>query len=110
MADLTQISVEPDALAALLTDGKKPTLVDFWAPWCGTCKLMAGSILRLSEERAADIRVVGMNLDDGHEAALSYGVQSLPTLLIFKEGEEVARLNGLKSYETLKSEIDKVLA
>ena len=110
MADLTQISVEPDTLAALLADEEKPTLVDFWAPWCGTCKLMAGSILRLSEERAEEISVVGMNMDDDHEAALNYGVQSLPTLLIFRNGEEVARLNGLKSYETLKSEIDKALA
>ncbi len=109
MADLTQIAVEPSNFAKVIANDEKPVLVDFWAPWCGTCKLMAPSVIRLAAEKSAEITVVSLNIEHGQDLALAHDVMSLPTIIIFKNGEELKRLTGMKSYDTLVSEIQVAL-
>jgi thioredoxin 1 len=73
----------------------KPVLVDFYADWCGPCKMMAPVIEEIAEE-AADIKVGKLNIDNEMEIAQKYGVMSIPTLIVFKNGEEVKRDLGAK--------------
>ncbi len=73
----------------------KPVLVDFYADWCGPCKMMAPVIDEIAEE-AADIKVGKLNIDNEMEIAQKYGVMSIPTLIVFKNGEEVKRDLGAK--------------
>ena len=74
----------------------KPVLVDFYADWCGPCKMMAPVIEEIAEE-AADIKVGKLNIDNEMEIAQKYGVMSIPTLIVFKNGEEVKRDLGAKA-------------
>jgi thioredoxin 1 len=84
------------------------TLVDFWASWCMPCKMMAPVLNDLSEE-LSDASVGKINIEDHPKMASQYGVRSIPTMIIFKNGKEVNRLVGVKSKEVLHREINKVL-
>lgn len=109
MPDLTDITIAPQSLDQAIAESPVPIIVDFWAPWCGSCKMMAASVLRLADAHDQRVRVVGLNIEDGQDVALRYGVRSLPTMLVFRDGVEVSRLNGVKSYETLVREVAPVL-
>ena len=83
----------------------KPVLVDFYAEWCGPCKMMAPVIDELAEE-VKDTWLVGkVNVDESPNTAGKYGVQSIPTVIIFKKGEEVDRMVGFQSKEALKGKM-----
>lgn len=84
------------------------TLVDFWASWCMPCKMMAPVLNDLSEE-LSDASVGKINIEDHPKMASQYGVRSIPTMIIFKNGKEINRLVGVKSKEVLHREINKVL-
>ena len=75
-----------------------PVLVDFWATWCGPCRMLAPIIEEISEERK-DIKVGKINVDDQPELANAFGVSSIPTLVVMKDGKEAARSVGLRSKE-----------
>jgi thioredoxin 1 len=84
-------------------------LVDFWAEWCGPCKMIAPVL----EEIAADhdsLRITKLNVDDNPDAARRYGVMSIPTLIVFKDGQEAKRLIGAKGKGQLLQELDEFLA
>jgi thioredoxin 1 len=83
-------------------------LVDFWASWCMPCKMMAPVLNELSEE-LSNASVGKLNIEDHPKMAAQYGVRSIPTLIIFKNGKEVNRLVGVKSKDVLYREINKVL-
>ncbi|NOU64128.1 thioredoxin [Paenibacillus sp. LMG 31461] len=83
-------------------------LVDFWAPWCGPCKMIAPILDELSAEVGDSAKIVKINVDDNPESAAKYNVMSIPTLLVFKDGQVVDQLVGLQSKEKLKAVIAAV--
>jgi len=87
----------------------KPTLVDFWAPWCGPCVTMGSIIEEVAEEYQDKAKVVKLNVDDSPNTAGNYGIRAIPTVLLFKDGELEETLVGLTPKDRLKDLLKKVL-
>jgi thioredoxin 1 len=87
-----------------------PVLVDFWAVWCGPCKMQNPILEEVEKEYEGKVKVAKLNVDDNPVSAGKYGVMSIPTLMLFKKGEIVKQMIGVQSAETLKSEFTKVLS
>ncbi|MFO7807469.1 MAG: thioredoxin [Candidatus Moraniibacteriota bacterium] len=85
----------------------KPVLVDFWAPWCGPCQMMGPIIDELAEEVEGKAKVGKVNIDENSSIAQKYGIMSIPTLIIFKDGEIVKQITGVQSKEALMEELKK---
>ena len=81
----------------------KLTLVDFFATWCGPCKMMHPILEQLKEEKGDSIRILKIDVDDNEDLSMQYNIQSVPTLMLFKSGEIVWRQSGAKSLNELKS-------
>lgn len=90
-----------------LINGDKPVLVDFWAEWCGPCKMMDGPLNEIAGERAGNLSIAKLNVDENQEVALNYEVMSIPTMIIFKDGVEKKRLVGARSKSQLEAELDE---
>lgn len=86
-----------------------PLLVDFWAPWCGPCRVVDPIIEELAKEYEGKIRVGKLNVDENSKTAAKYNVMSIPTLLIFKKGEVVKIIIGAQSKERFKQQIEEAL-
>ena len=102
--DLTVENFQSEVL-----DSSIPVLVDFWAVWCGPCKMIAPIINELESEYEGKAKVFKVNVDEQTPLASKYGIMSIPTLLLFKNGEIVEKLIGARSKAELKSIIDKHL-
>jgi thioredoxin 1 len=85
----------------------QPVLVDFWAPWCGPCRAIGPMIEELAHENAGSVKIGKVNVDECPEIATNYGIQYVPTLIIFKGGEEVERF-GPQSKKKLQEALDQV--
>ncbi|HEY8529140.1 MAG TPA: thioredoxin [Paenibacillaceae bacterium] len=85
------------------------SLVDFWAPWCGPCRMQEPIIEELAREMGDRATIAKLNVDDEPELASRYGVMSIPTLILFKDGQPVDKLVGLQSKETLKARLQRLL-
>ena len=82
-----------------------PVLVDFWAEWCGPCKMIAPVLEEIAEEQAGKVRIAKLNIDDNLDVTRRYDVMSIPTLILFKDGEPQARLVGAKPKGALLQEL-----
>lgn len=102
---VTDSSFKQDVLESEL-----PVLVDFWAPWCGPCRMIAPIIEELSEEYKDDAVIGKLNVDDNPEVAMKYGVRSIPTILFLKDGEIIDKQVGVTSKGVLAGKIDAALA
>ena len=87
----------------------KPIIVDFWAEWCGPCKTIAPILAEIAGEQAGDLTIAKLNVDDNPDLAMRFNVMSIPTLLIFKDGEVQKRLVGAKSKAALLAELSEFL-
>lgn len=83
----------------------KPVLVDFYADWCGPCKMMAPLVEKLAEELSEEAVIGKLNVDDCEDIAMKYGVMNIPTLILFKNGQEAERVIGVQSREVLEKMI-----
>jgi thioredoxin 1 len=89
---------------------EKPVLVDFWAEWCGPCKMIAPVLEELATEQGEKLQIAKLNVDDNPSTAMRYNVMSIPTLLVFKGGEPVKRLVGAKGKGQLLQDLSEFVA
>ena len=87
-----------------------PVMVDFWAPWCAPCRIISPIIEELGKEYEGKVKVVKLNVDDNPQAAGRYGVMSIPSILIFKDGQPVKTMIGAQGKESFKKGIDEALS
>ena len=88
---------------------EKPALVDLWAAWCGPCRKVGPIVDEISAERADSLSVFKLNVDDNPDVAMRYGVSSIPTLLVFRDGEEVGRVVGALPKARIQAQLDEAL-
>ena len=93
---MAEITLTSDNFAKEVLESDIPVLVDFWASWCGPCKMLGPVISELAEENEGKIKVGKVNVDDEEELAAQYGIQSIPTVLLFKGGEVISQSLGFK--------------
>ena len=105
MLEVTDQSFEQDVLKA-----EVPVLVDFWAEWCGPCKMLAPTVEKVANEYEGKAKFVKLNIDDNNQVAQRYGIKGIPTLILFKNGSEADRTVGLTSKDNIARMIDRVLA
>jgi len=105
MAEGVIVVTDADFKAQVL-DGELPTVVDFWAEWCGPCRMVSPIVEELATEYEGKVRFASMNVDHSSKTAAQYGIMSIPTLILFKGGEKVDSMVGARSKADFKSWID----
>lgn len=107
---MAEVSFTDDNFQADVIKSDSPVVVDFWAPWCGPCKVVSPIIEELAAEYEGKVVVGKMNVDDNPQIAGEYGVMSIPTIMAFKGGKPVKAMVGAQSKDAYKRMIDEVLA
>jgi thioredoxin 1 len=108
MASANIVTLTEDNFEAEVLKSTTPVLVDFWAEWCGPCKMLGPTLDELSNEYAGKVKIAKLNVDDNQNLAAQYGVSSIPMLLFFKGGQIQNQMVGAKPKSALKSELDKL--
>lgn len=102
-------SVDTDSFGKLVLKSSKPVVVDFWAEWCGPCRMLEPVLEQLKREYENRIEIYKLNVDLNQELAMQYSVMSLPTVCLFKDGQVVDRMTGYVPKSRLVQMIEKVL-
>lgn len=103
------LNVNDEGFEKEVINSNIPVLVDFWAPWCGPCRMIAPIVEEISEEYNGRIKVVKINTDENPNTASDYQISAIPTLLFFKNGKVVKELVGVMPKEEIKKVIDDIL-
>ena len=109
MSDNT-ISVNQDSFQKAVLDSEKPVLVDFWAPWCGPCRAVAPIVEELANDYKDKVEFARLNVDEAPFVASKYGIMSIPTIIVFKDGKPVQQAIGYQPKDQLKKLLDGALA
>lgn len=104
------VALDKTSFATYVERTSLPVLVDFWAPWCGPCRMMAPVLERTAQERATKLQVAKINTDEQQELASRFNIRSIPTLILFRDGRELARQSGAVDGATLARWLDGALA
>ena len=100
--------ITDNSFQAEVVESATPTLVDFWAPWCGPCR-MVGPVLEQIDAEREDVRVVKLNTDENPQTAAQFGVMSIPTMILFKNGQPVHQIVGAQPKPRIESALNDVL-
>jgi len=103
-------TITNDNFAKEVLQAAEPVMIDFWAPWCGPCKMLGPVVDTLAQENAEKIKVGKINVDENQQLAVQYGVRGIPTLIFFKGGQEVKRIVGAQGKTQLQRIIDEITA
>jgi thioredoxin 1 len=106
----TVTEVTDNNFQAEVIESEVPVLVDFWAPWCGPCRMVAPVVEEIAKERGEAIKVVKLNIDENNETAIKYNVMSIPTLMVFSAGEVAKTVIGAYPKARLEAELEPALA
>ena len=109
MAHPSIVTIAGGTFAAEVTASDKPVLVDFWAEWCGPCKMLSPVLDELAGELGEKVKSAKVNVDDNRELAMQYGVKSIPMLLFFKDGEIKDKVVGLMPKDTLAQKLNALI-
>ena len=94
---------------AEVLESETPVLVDFWAPWCGPCRMVSPILEEMNAERD-DMRVVKLNIDENQQTAAGLGILAIPTMILFRDGAEAARIQGAQPRKRLEAQLEPALA
>lgn len=110
MASKNVLTLGDANFAAEVLESDKPALVDFWAEWCAPCRMIAPAVDALADEYAGRVKIGKINIENDRDVAMKYGIEGIPTLLLFKGGQLRNKLVGLQDKQVLKQAIEKLLA
>ena len=100
---MTEMNITKENFEAEVMNSDRPVLIDFWAPWCGPCRMLSPTISEIAEEYGDKVKVCKVNVDEQGELASTFGVMSIPTLLVIKEGKIVNSVTGVRPKDQIVS-------
>ena len=109
MSEKTLLEVNESNFQQEVLDSSIPVLVDLWAPWCMPCRIVAPSVEKIANDNENKLKVCKLNVDNNQNIAVRYNVQGIPSLLIFKDGQEVDRIVGAVSPQAIQAKLDKII-
>ena len=104
-----EINLNDENFKKEVLEADLPVLVDFWASWCGPCKMLGPVIEKLADDDQGKVKVCKVNIDEGKSSAAEYGIMSIPTLIIFKDGKVVDKFTGVLPKAKLEEKLEAIL-
>jgi thioredoxin 1 len=108
MADIKHVT--DASFQAEVLESEQPVLVDFWAPWCGPCRVVAPVLEEIAGEREAELKIVKVNIDENQQIAMDFQILAIPTMVLFRNGAEAKRIQGALPKKRLEAELEPALA